>query len=396
MVMSRKSIRNLLYIILILILAALAGALYDMAKSKDAGTNATTTGALIDLENNETSTDIIIEEVVNGLEVPWSIVWTSPMRMLVAERPGRLRVVDEGVLRPESLISFEVTNEGEAGLMGVALDPEYESNKYIYVCYAFTRDSDMYGRVVRIIDRGTSAGVDRTVIDNIPSAEFHAGCRVAFGPDGKLYITTGDASERNLAQNLDSLAGKILRLNKDGTIPQDNPFADSPIWSYGHRNPQGISWHPITGEMYETEHGPSGFDGPGGGDEVNRIVKGGNYGWPLVSHEQTREGIKSPLLLFTPAVAPASAVFYSGEKIPAFKNNFFFGALVGEGLYRVIFDESDPDKILFFGKLPEIDYGRIRAVAEGPDGYLYFSTSNRDGRGRTSAGDDRIFRILPN
>lgn len=338
---------------------------------------------------------VVIEEVVTGLEVPWSIVWTSPRRMLVAERPGRIRAVIDGKLAEYPLAVFSVSTGGEEGLMGIAVDPDYAANKFLYACIAYTKHEVMTGRVVRLLDEETKLTVARVLIDDIPSAQYHAGCRLAFGADGKLYVTTGDATDRDLAQRLNSLAGKILRINADGTIPSDNPFPGSPIWSYGHRNPQGIAFHPETGVLYATEHGPSVFDGPAGGDEVNRITRGGNYGWPLVSHEERRAGTVAPLLLFTPAEAPASATFYSGAKIPQWKNSFFFGALKGEGLIRVEFDAHDPDKVLVYEKLPDISFGRIRAVAEGPDGFLYFSTSNKDGRGTPAPGDDRIFRIRP-
>lgn len=250
-------------------------------------------------------------------------------------------------------------------------------------------------KVARFKDDGDKLSGETTIIDQIPAAQYHAGSRLGFGPDGKLYITTGDATDRQLAQDLDSLAGKILRVNRDGRIPSDNPFSESPVWSYGHRNPQGIAWHPETDELYSIEHGPSTFDGPPGGDEVNHIVKGGNYGWPLVSHERTREGTVSPLAIFTPAEAPASLLIYSGKSFPQFKNNLFFGALRGEGLMRLELDPNNPDKIISSKKLPEVRFGRIRAVTEGPDGFIYFSTSNRDGRGSPAASDDRIFRIRP-
>lgn len=337
----------------------------------------------------------VVEEVVSGLHVPWSIVWTSSDHMLVAERPGRVRVVENGVLRAVPLAVFSVSTGGEEGLMGLAVDPDYPSNRFLYACYAYTKNAILVGRVVRLIDNGERATIEKILIDDIPSAQYHAGCRLAFGPDGMLYITTGDATDRMLAQKRDSFAGKILRMNPDGTVPHDNPFPGSLVWSFGHRNPQGIAFHPETGALYETEHGPSIFDGPAGGDEVNRIVKGGNYGWPLVSHKERREGTVAPLLVFTPAEAPASGAFYSGAKIPEWKNSFFFGALRGEGLIRIAFDPHDPDKVLEHEKVPGVSFGRIRAVAEGPDGFLYFSTSNRDGRGDPAPTDDRIFRIKP-
>ncbi len=277
--------------------------------------------------------------------------------------------------------------------MSLALHPLYASNKYVYAAYASTKDGPLQVKVVRFRDEGDSISGITIIVDHIPAAQYHAGSRLKFGPDGKLYITTGDATDRAIAQDLDSLGGKILRVNDDGSIPSDNPFPNSPVWSYGHRNPQGIHWD-SKGNMYETEHGPSTFDGPPGGDEVNRIRKGENYGWPLVSHENTGEGTVAPLLVFTPAEAPASALVYSGKLFPQFKDNLFFGALVGEGLMRVVFG-NDPDEIARYEKLADVDLGRIRDVTEGPDGAIYFSTSNRDGRGSPAASDDRIFRIVP-
>lgn len=335
-----------------------------------------------------------IEEIAHGLEVPWSIVFTSPTRMLVTERPGRIRVIENGIVKGEPLHTFlEVSTGGEEGLMSLALHPQYANNKYVYASYAYQSERGMWVKVVRFRDDGDSISDMKTIIDAIPAAQYHAGSRLRFGPDGKLYITTGDATEKEIAQDLRSLGGKILRINDDGSIPSDNPFK-SAVWSYGHRNPQGISWNE-KGKLYETEHGPSTFDGPPGGDEVNRIVKGGNYGWPLVSHENRLEGTIHPLLVFTPAEAPASALIYSGKLFPEWKDNLFFGALIGEGLIHIVLSDSDPDKVVSYEKLADVKFGRIRDVTEGPDGAIYFSTSNRDGRGSPAATDDRIFRIVP-
>lgn len=343
---------------------------------------------------SEIASGFSIEEVVRGLSVPWSIVWTSPDRMLVAERGGNIRVIERGVLLEKPLHEFsEVSVGGEEGLMSLVLHPRYSRNRYIYASLAYENDSGMWVKVVRFRDDGERVSSLTTIIDTIPGAQFHAGSRLVFGPDEKLYISTGDATDRTIAQDIQSLGGKILRLNDDGTIPQDNPFPGSPVWSFGHRNPQGISFD-SAGTLYETEHGPSTFDGPPGGDEVNVIVKGGNYGWPLVSHENRKEGTEAPLLVFTPAEAPASALVYSGALFPEWKGNLFFGALRGEGIVRVVLDSSDPKKVVSYEKMSGISFGRIRDIAEGPDGALYFSTSNKDGRGIPHENDDRIFRIV--
>jgi glucose/arabinose dehydrogenase len=336
-----------------------------------------------------------VEVVVEGLEVPWSIIFTSPERMLVSERKGAIRVIRNGFLESQPAYVFEdITSQDEAGLMGLALDPAYEANQYIYACYATTEGSNPINRIVRLRDAGDLLTLDAILLDDIPSARFHAGCRIRFGPDRKLYITSGDALDGQDAQEIDSLAGKILRMNSDGTVPVDNPFPGSLVYSYGHRNPQGIDWHPVTGKLFATEHGPSGFDGPPGGDEINLIQAGGNYGWPLVSHDRTLEGTLPPLIQFTPAEAPGSGMFYSSDRLPMFTGSFFFGALRGEGLVRVVFETSDPIRAQTVEKIVA-DVGRVRDVVEGLDGLLYFSTSNRDGRGNPQAGDDRILRLVP-
>lgn len=342
-----------------------------------------------------TQSSFRVETVVPNLEVVWSIVWAPDGRMFFTERPGRVRVYENGKLRPEPLFVVpDVEAQGESGLMSVALHPNFASNRLLYLSYAFT------GSQVRVVRyRETPGGLtDRKVmIDNIPAAQFHAGCRLRFGPDGKLYITTGDATDRELAQKLDSIAGKILRLNDDGTVPTDNPFVGRPnarpeIWAYGSRNAQGIDFQPGTNLLWETEHGPSGFDGPGGGDEVNIIERGKNYGWPVIHHRATQAGMESPVLEYTPACAPASGMFYRGSQFLHLKGNFFFGCLRGERIIRVV---ANGRQVVSQENMLEHRYGRIRDVAEGPEGYIYFSTSNRDGRGRPASDDDRIMRLVP-
>jgi glucose/arabinose dehydrogenase len=339
-----------------------------------------------------------VETVAGNLQVPWSINFTPDGRIIFTERPGRVRVIENGKLRPEPLATIsDVEARSESGLMGMTLHPQFAQNHQLYLCYAYESGNGQRDRVVRYRETGNGLTDRKLIIEDIPAAQFHAGCRLRFGPDAKLYITTGEATQKEIAQQLNSLGGKILRLNDDGTVPQDNPFvgrkdARPEIWVYGNRNPQGIDWQPGTNTLFETEHGPSGGDAPGGGDEVNIIEKGKNYGWPIVHHREAREGLESPLLEYTPAVAPASGTFYRGSLFPQFRGNFFFGCLRGETIIRVVLDGS---RVVSQERLFEKQYGRIRDVAEGPDGALYFSTSNRDGRGSPASDDDRILRLVP-
>ncbi|CAN5515892.1 PQQ-dependent sugar dehydrogenase [soil metagenome] len=342
-----------------------------------------------------------IEPFVTGLTVPWSIVFTSSDRILVTERIGKVRIIKNGILQSNPAIEIaEVSTGSEEGLMGLALDPDYAVNKFVYLCYAYLSgkysSDNMRVKVKRYVDSGDILIDDNfTLIDDIPGAKNHCGGRIKFGPGSKLYISAGDATDWELAQDLNKLNGKILRINKDGSIPLDNPFPGSTVWVYGIRNAQGMDWFPGSNVMIESEHGPSGFDGPGGGDEVNIIEKGQNYGWPIVSHTRTKEGMMSPIAVFTPAEAPGSGMIYKGNTFPQFKNNFFFGCLRGRGIMRIVFDANDYKKVVSYEKLQGIDFGRIRDVSEGPDGFIYFSTSNKDGRGNPANDDDKIYVIKP-
>ncbi len=336
-----------------------------------------------------------VETFVSGLEVPWSMAFTSPERLLVTERPGRVRIVEKGSLLPKPLAALaDVEASGESGLMGLALAPDYPASRLLYLAYAYDAPRGSAVRIVRFRD-GADALSQRTVIlEGIPAARYHAGCRLRFGPDGKLYVTTGDATDRKIAQDLKSLGGKTLRLNPDGSVPADNPFPGSPVFSFGHRNSQGLDWDPKSGLQIQTEHGPSGFDGPGGGDEVNIVEAGKNYGWPIVHHRASREGMRSPVLEYTPAVAPSGASFSRGDLLPSFRGDFFFATLRGERLVRVRFDPSNPRQVAETEELLQGVYGRLRDVVSGPDGALYVATSNRDGRGKPRPGDDQILRIV--
>jgi glucose/arabinose dehydrogenase len=226
-----------------------------------------------------------------------------------------------------------------------------------------------------------------TLLEGIPGARFHDGCRLGFGPDGKLYITTGDARMEALAQDTTSLAGKILRINPDGTIPPDNPFAGSPIWSYGHRNPQGMAWQPATARLFITEHGT------GGVNEVNVIVKGGNYGWPIERRGEPRGDFIGPLLRHDGP--PAGAVFVTGHRYPGLEGDLLFVTLATQDLRRVVLREQGEPAVGRVERHLKGELGRLRAIVEGPDGYLYVTTSNRDGRGAPKRVDDRVIRLTP-
>ncbi len=264
-----------------------------------------------------------VEVVAGGLQVPWAFAWLPSGDMLFTERPGRVRIIEKGKLRPDPVFTVpDVEPTGESGLMDITLHPNFAQNNYVYLAYSYNKDGKQV-KVVRYIYKDGKFSEDKTIVDHVPGAQFHSGMRCRFGPDGKLYVTTGDSTNWNLAQQLNSLAGKVLRLNDDGSVPPDDPFVNQKdarpeIWTYGNRNPQGIAWQPGTNLAFETEHGPSGFEGKGlGGDEVNILEAGKNYGWPEIHHTMTKEGMVSPLLEYTPACAPGSAMFYTGDKFPA-------------------------------------------------------------------------------
>jgi glucose/arabinose dehydrogenase len=281
--------------------------------------------------------------------------------------------------------------------MGLVLHPDFAANGYAYVMYTYRAGGRIVNRISRLTIQGGSAGDETVLVEGIPGASYHDGGRLSIGPDGKLYATTGDAGQRSLAQEPDSMAGKILRLNLDGTVPDDNPFEGSPVYSLGHRNPQGLAWQPGADALYSTEHGPSGEMGLCCRDEVNRIVAGENYGWPQETIEMADNQYVDPILHSgaNRTWAPASAAFYDGDLLAPWQGHLFFGALRGQHLHRVVLSGPGSDEVVEHEQLFEGEYGRIRDVAVGPDGALYFTTSNRDGRGVPDPDDDRILRIVP-
>ncbi len=322
------------------------------------------------------------EVVADNFVIPWDIAFLPDGGLLVTERGGALIRVRENGVRHR--IMFDDTyHVGEGGLLGVALHPLFKENGFVYLYSTQHSSGGTVNRVERFVFRDANSSTpeitDRTVIiDAIPGAVYHDGGRIAFGPDGYLYITTGDATDPDLAQDKTSLAGKILRVTDDGGIPPDNPFGTA-VYSLGHRNPQGIAWDE-RGALWSTEHGRSGVRS--GLDEINKIERGGNYGWPLLQGDDKRDGFVAPALHSGQNTwAPASAVFVG--------STLFFGGLRGETLYAY-----EPDTGILRSFYTSA-FGRIRTVRyRSQENALYITTSNRDGRGTPHLGDDKIIRIL--
>lgn len=343
-----------------------------------------------------------IETVASGLVTPWAMAFAPDGRIFLTERQGRIRIVDKGVLVDEPWATVPVRQVGEAGLMGIAISPDFERTHHVFVVGSFRSGGDeLINRVMRYTERGGKGTEPTVIVDSIPAAKFHAGDAIAFGPDGMLYIATGDAREPATAQDAKSLAGKILRYEPDGRVPHDNPVRGSPVYASGLRNPQGIAWEPWTKQLFAIDHGPSGFPSERlrrNNDELNAIRPGGNYGWPEVAGADDDPRFVAPMIDWTPAIAPAGLAVYTGEHFREWRGHLFVGALRGMQLRRVAVargsDGSSGWRVIEQEVIAH-GLGRIRAVGMGLDGYLYFATSNRDGRGNPAEVDDRLFRLAP-
>jgi glucose/arabinose dehydrogenase len=338
-----------------------------------------------------------VETVVSGLEVPWALAFAPDGRLLVTERPGRIRVVAGGRLQPEPVATLPaVYASGESGLMGLALDPDFARTGHLYVCYTARGGGGLVQRAIgggrvnrlsRLTLAGGRAGDERVLLDDMPGAATHDGCRVKFGPDGKLYVTMGDASDAHLAQRPDSPAGKIHRLEPDGSVPADNPFrrdggAPSSVWSLGHRNPQGLAWD-AAGRLYASEHGPSAHD------EVNLVEPGKNYGWPEVSGRARSDGAR----FVDPVAESGDRDTWAPSGMAFLDGHLYVAGLRGQRLVRLTL-AADGGVSAVTSLLAGV-HGRLRDVVAGPDGALYVATSNRDGRGSPRPDDDRILRVVP-
>lgn len=332
-----------------------------------------------------------VQVLLTNVQIPWALAFAPDGRLFFTERPGRVRVVQNGSLLAQPALTLtDSVGGGEGGVLGFAFHPSFAQNRFVYLAYTRTlAGGGAVNRVMRYRESNNTLTDGVVLLDNVHAGGGHNGARVRFGPDGKLYVTFGDANVPNYAQTLSIYAGKILRLNDDGSTPVDNPFG-SPVWTWGHRHPQGIDWHPTTGDMWATEHGQTG------NDELNLITRGQNYGWPVIEAAQTRPDMISPVLFYgSPSIAPSGLSFYTSTRIPQFARNIFFATLRGMHIHRVVLNASNPRLPVAEERLFEGRFGRIRDVITGPDGALYFCTSNRDGNTTPVAADDRIARIIP-
>ena len=323
------------------------------------------------MDNNVTATDLpLTSVVVENLDTPWGLVFLPDSKILITERKGTVRINSKVITTIPN-----VTEIGEGGLLGVELDPDFDSNHFVYFYYTYQSEGDQtLNRVVRMKFENNQLSKETIIVDKIAGASNHNGGRIKFGPDKNLYITTGDAQDPSRAQDKNSLSGKILRVVNDG---------EATVYSYGHRNPQGLAWDD-GGQLYATEHGRSGIQS--GLDEFNKIEEGKNYGWPDIEGDKTAANMETPIIHSGPTTtwAPAGMAFYKGS--------FYFGGLRGTTLYKVTLINGQPQLNEYFNG----EFGRIRDVVLGPDNMLYITTSNLDGRGIPKPGDDKIIRVNPN
>lgn len=320
------------------------------------------------------------EIVGDNLEIPWEIVPLPDGRILVTERPGRVVILGKG----EIFKVEEAEHTGEAGLLGAVLSPDFSEDKHIYIYYTYRSGNGLFNRVSRFVLEDDTLKDEEFILEGIPGSRFHNGGRIKFGPDGKLYVTTGDAQETSLSQNVDSLAGKILRMNPDGSAPEDNPFENSLVYAYGLRNPQGLSWHPVTGDLYASDHGPNSQD------ELNHILPGKNYGWPIVTCTASDERFEDPLVCYSEyTMAPSGVAFLLWDEL--IESPLYVAGLRGNMLMRL--DLNDEGTLIRREEL-FTDLGRIRTVIYH-EGSLYIATNNRDGRGVPKDKDDVIIKITP-
>lgn len=328
---------------------------------------------------NSNTENNFVTILAENLDKPRAIA-VSNDRVFVTEKDGAIRVIQNNTLLESPLATLRGADVFDGGLLGITLHPNFSSNHYMYVFLTYD-DGDLWNKILRITESENKLVNAEIILDKIPGSSFTNGGFIKFGPDGKLYVGTGTISDAShLPQDLDSLSGKILRLNDDGTFPDDNPFPNSPIYSLGHRNPQGMTWDD-DGNMFVAESGPEK------NDEINLILSGKNYGWP----EQQCSGngdFEDALLCYDPSIEPGGILFYSGDLID-FESPFIMASMRAANLYQLDFEEGlSSQKSILSG------IGRVRDVVQGPDGSLYVITSNTDGKGFPDSMDDKLLRIL--
>src|SRR5919199_3106166 len=363
------------------LVAACGGTTVDQSSGQSSeGTVSQTTPTTVE-STSASAGPVEVETTVlaTGLEAPWDLVFTPDGEALVTERDsGRILSVDSSGNTKE-LQRLAEAGSGEGGLLGIALSPDYGRDGIIYAYYTTNQDN----RVVRF----RLGEEPQPILTGIPTRTYHDGGRIAFGPDGLLYVGTGDGGVPSNAQDLNSLGGKILRITPDGDVPSDNPFPGNPAYSYGHRNVEGLAWDK-NGQLYASEFGQNLYD------EVNRIEPGGNYGWPEVEGEGGEPRYIDPISTFRVAEAsPSGAAILKNGAIPQWEGDFFMAALRGQRLWRLKIDEKG--NVTEREALLQGEAGRLRHVVQAPDGSLWVLTNNRDGRGTPGPEDDRILRLAP-
>lgn len=320
----------------------------------------------------------LTEVIAENLTIPWEILFLPDGELLVTERPGRILLLTQDVEIPISGIK----HTGEGGLLGATLHPDFSENNFLYLYQTTESQNGLENQINRYVLKNNALTFDRTIVEGIPGAKYHDGGRIVFGPDGLLYVTVGDALNKRAAQDTSRLEGSILRYTGEGHIPEDNPFQNA-VYSYGHRNPQGIAWD-ANGNLWSTEHGRSGV--LSGLDELNLITPAGNYGWPEIQGDEEMPSMQSPIRHSGADTtwAPGSLAYLNGS--------LYFAGLRGEALHEAVLDGTE---VVSFRSHFSGEYGRLRTVTVGPDDLLYVTTSNRDGRGEPEVTDDRIIRINP-
>ena len=376
--MVRKSLLGIAGVIIIIIAISVATVLSTPSDTTVPIPEPATT-------DNANQTNKGIRTIAQNLDVPWAIDIAVDNRIFFTEKPGRLGMIHaNGTLASEPVVNIHTEDIGEAGLMGLALHPNFTQNHLMYVYHTYAKNGGLYNKVLMLTEKNNKIVNSKIILDGIPASDSNNGGRIKFGPDGNLYVSTGDSETPELAQDTKSLAGKLLRLNDDGTIPDDNPIPESPVYSYGHRDIQGFAWHPITKKLYASEHGPAG------NDEVNIIEPGSNYGWPIevCNHSTSSAPIRfeTPEYCFNPEIAPSGLTIATSNRL-GYQNDILFTTLRGSHLHHIDLETRIQDNVL-------VGYGRLSDIVEAHDGSLYVLTTNRNAIGIGNANDDHILQII--